>query len=312
MAESKGKRASRVNRGEGVVAHRVAGSNWSYVATNADYANICSLSASKISRPKSSRVCAEVRSKHSSRAKASVSQAIVCFSRLTDLTEELVSSLKDSNITKHVLFVSGLPVEATISRLKALKIRSLDRLHLADKENRESEAMLIQRFFVGMTDPVGNPTITDAWIEGDELVLLSASFQRLKIPRSKLDRFLGTNSDKWLQFEMDEDGSFLYWPHADAHFGWKQLEQLVDPTKSVQDQKKTDQFKRLYGHAIRAVRESAGLKQIEIDGLTDRQLRRIENGEQMASPKALESLAKAHKLDISDYMNRLAAMTRAG
>jgi transcriptional regulator with XRE-family HTH domain len=67
----------------------------------------------------------------------------------------------------------------------------------------------------------------------------------------------------------------------------------------------------LYGHAIRAVRESAGLKQIEIDGLTDRQLRRIELGEQMASPKALESLAKAHGLEISDYMNRLAAMTRA-
>jgi hypothetical protein len=32
----------------------------------------------------------------------------------------------------------------------------------------------------------------------------------------------------------------------------------------------------------------------------------------MASPKALESLAKAHELDISDYLNRLAAMTRAG
>lgn len=302
MGESKRKRTGRVNRGAAVVAHRVAGTDWSYIATNADHANICLRFANQISRSISSRIHAAVRLKHSSRA-------VVCFSRLTDLTDELVLSLKDSKITKHILFVSGLPIEAMTSRLKALKIRSLDRLHLVDKENPASEAMLIRRFFVGMTDQIGNPTITDAWIEGDELVLLSASFQRLRIPRSKLDRFLGNNRDKWLRFEIDEDGSFLHWPHADVHFGWKQFEQLVDPTKSIQDQKKNDQFKRLYGNAIRMLRESVGLKQIEIDGVTDRQLRRIEHGEQMASPKALESLAKAHGLDVSDYMNRLAALT---
>ncbi|MBU6175560.1 MAG: hypothetical protein KGQ60_17260, partial [Planctomycetes bacterium] len=295
MAKSKGKRTSRVSRGGVVVAHRVEGGNWSYVATNSDYADVCRHSAIKVSRPTRPRKRAAVRYQKPSSVKRVASRSIVCFSRLADLTDEVVSQLRESQITKQVVFVGGSPVEAVTPRLMALQIRSPDRLHIADKKDSTSEAMLIHRLFAGMREVGQDPTIVDAWVEGDQLVLLSAAFQRLSIPFSKLDRFLGNNRDEGQRFEIDEDGRFLYWPHADVHFGWKQLEQLVDPTKSLQDQKKTDRFKRLYGNAVRKLRESAGLKQTEIDGLTDRQLRRIESGEQMASSKALESLAKAHR-----------------
>ena len=63
---------------------------------------------------------------------------------------------------------------------------------------------------------------------------------------------------------------------------------------------------RRYGAAIRKVREEAGISQSKIEGLTERQLRRIEQGECRATRTALAALAKAHGLDANAYMERLA------
>ncbi|MFM8724453.1 MAG: hypothetical protein ACKON9_04935, partial [Planctomycetaceae bacterium] len=61
--------------------------------------------------------------------------------------------------------------------------------------------------------------------------------------------------------------------------------------------------------AIKSLREDTGLKQKEIHGLTDRQLRRIEQGEQIVTSKALEALAKSHGMEIGDYMRELGRRT---
>lgn len=151
------------------------------------------------------------------------------------------------------------------------------------------------------------PTILGAWVEGEELVLLSARFERLPVSLKKLEKYIGKTKAKIRQFEIDEDGRFLFWPHADAHLGWEQMMQIVDPTSAVAAKKKTDDFNRKYGAAIRSLREEAELKQAAIAGLTERHLRRIEQGKQSATSAALKSLAKAHGMKIDDYMKELAA-----
>ena len=65
-----------------------------------------------------------------------------------------------------------------------------------------------------------------------DLVVLFPAFDRLRVPLSKLTKHLGTNKDEIGAFEIDEDGSFLYWPHADVHLGPDQLHAMVDPTCS--------------------------------------------------------------------------------
>ena len=52
--------------------------------------------------------------------------------------------------------------------------------------------------------------------------------------------------------------------------------------------------------------EEAGLAQSKIPDLTERQLRRIEQGEGRATSKALAALAAAHGLALDDYLDRLA------
>ena len=229
-------------------------------------------------------------------------------SRLTDLSRNIVPHSERTAKTKQVVFINELPIEAVVDRLISLQIRSSHRIHIASKRDKASEADLLYRLFSGMAEHDGTKSIVDAWVEGEDLVLLSPSFDRMIVPSTKLSRFLGNDLSKLSSFEIDEDGRFLHWPHSDSHLGWKQLHQLIDPTVALEDAKKSDQFKVKYGNAIRTLRESSGLKQSDIVGLTPRQLRRIEHGEQIVSKKSLGALSLAHGIPIDTYLRKLAKL----
>src|SRR5205823_295253 len=106
------------------------------------------------------------------------------------------------------------------------------------------------RVVSGMTHSDGSNAIVDAWIENEQLVLLSPSFARMIVPLEQIARFIGTDKSQVGTFEIDEDGRFLYWPHADVHLGWTQFRQIIDPASAVADIKKTEKFNQRYGTAI--------------------------------------------------------------
>ncbi len=148
--------------------------------------------------------------------------------------------------------------------------------------------------------------ILDAWFEGSNLVVLSADHDRLEIPFDDLERFLGSVGGLAQEFEIDDDGRFLEWPHADCHLGWLQLKQLIDPQARLASLKRSQAFQNQYGAAIRALRESQGIRQSQIVGLNERQVRRIEQGQQFPTVSALRHLAQAHRLSLSQYLDKLA------
>ena len=80
---------------------------------------------------------------------------------------------------------------------------------------------------------------------------------------------------------------------------------LLDPAELRKAQLRSAGFNERYGAAIRRVREVSGIVQSKVDGLTDRQLRRIEQGESRATTAAISAPAKAHGLDPSAYVDRL-------
>lgn len=149
--------------------------------------------------------------------------------------------------------------------------------------------------------------MVDAWIEDGRLVLLAPSFERLAVPLDRLADLIGKDKRTAGAFEIDEEGRYLYWPHADVHLGWDQFVQIVDPTAALSDRQKTAEFNRRYGAAIRALREEHGLRQSEVDGVTERHLRRVEHGEQAASKATLSALATAHKMSLDEYLKALAS-----
>lgn len=278
------------------------------VATNALYGRLCRKSLQMLPTACRNRIelnaFASLDEVRLPKAKAA---STVYVSRLADLpTAGAKKALQTTGDWRQLLFLESLPVEAMPNRLLQLSIRNPHRLHLAAEREPELIGALIFRLFSGMAQADGPQPIVDAWVEGEHLVLLSPAFDRLAVPLQELARFIGTNDEQIEAFEIDDDGRFLFWPHADVHLGWEQLLQIIDPSAALAAKQKSDQFNQRYGEAIRALREEHGLTQSGIFGLTERHLRRVEHGRQAASKSTLEALANAHQLSLQEYLKQLA------
>jgi hypothetical protein len=55
------------------------------------------------------------------------------------------------------------------------------------------------------------------------------------------------------------------------------------------------------------LREASGLKQSGIQGLSEREVRRLESGRHMPQYRSLERLAAAHGVSVEEYVAALAA-----
>lgn len=281
------------------------------IVTNPDYGKLVRRFMRKLSRESRSKLDLQTYSSWDEMElpKARLGQWIstLIVSRVADIPERLPARAPTDPLAKHLLFSEGIPIEGVASRLPRLNIRDAHRLHVAHERDPESIRNIVFRTLMGITDADGLERIVDAWVEDERLVLLSPSFERLSVPLEKLRRYIGSDPEEAANFEIDEDGSFVYWPHADAHFGWEQFLYLVDPAAAVAARQKTEAFNRRYGAAIRSLREKAGLKQSDIKGITERNLRRVEHGELAASKATLVALARAHGLPLEDYLKDLAA-----
>ena len=75
---------------------------------------------------------------------------------------------------------------------------------------------------------------------------------------------------------------------------------------ALKARQKSHEFNKRYGKAVQTVREKAGLKRGDINGISEKQVARIEKGECRATSNAIDALAKAHQLEANDYMRKLA------
>lgn len=159
-----------------------------------------------------------------------------------------------------------------------------------------------------MTDADQENRIVDAWWEGTTLVVVSPTpegFRKLRVPLEKLPVLQKLSPEQRQKLEIDEEGTFLYWPGGDIHLGWEQFEYTVDKAAGLKAKQQTEAFNRAYGAAIRKLRREKGLRQSDIEGLTARQVGRIESGRRATLP-ALQKLAQSHGMSVTEYMDELA------
>jgi hypothetical protein len=226
---------------------------------------------------------------------------------LESITENLQSM---QGLDKHyLLFVSSsTPVMAVPERVTRLKIRSPERIHLSMTLNEHDEESLIGRLLRSLAFGITRESVLDAWWENDVFVVLSPTFKRLHVPIAKLPALRNKSKEDLRDFQIDKDGSYVFWPKLDVHLGWDQFTQAVDSEAYMKARQKSDDFNRRYGVAIRTLREKSGLNQSQIEGLTPRQVRRIELGECRATHAALAKLAHAHRITTPQYMSQIASL----
>jgi Protein of unknown function (DUF2442) len=213
----------------------------------------------------------------------------------------------------HLLFTEPTTHPDQIAQwMRRTNIRAESRLHVVKVDDLDAPQVshLLGRicFALGHDGIRGN--IIDAYIVGASLFVRGPKHRMLHVPTDKLPSLRGKPRDVLRNFEIDPDGSFIYWPDIDVHLGWNQFLQAVDPEELRKAQQRNEGFNVRYGAAIRRLREEARIAQSKVEGITERQLRRIEQGECRATASAIADLAKAHDLDVNTYMEKVANAMR--
>jgi hypothetical protein len=230
----------------------------------------------------------------------------------TFIDREKIRRLRNLKRAKiFLLFQGDLPFEAVADRMVWLGLHDDKRICIV-AEDKEVETF-VERILLALDRGGYEGRIIDARWEGDTLVVVSPAancFNKLRVPLEKLPVFQGRNRQELENFEIDEEGIFIYWPDLDIHLGWEQFEQAVDKGAYLKAKQQSEAFNKAYGVAIRELRQESQLRQSDIKGLTPRQVGRIERGECRATHNALSKLARAHKMSISDYMNALADLMK--
>jgi hypothetical protein len=209
----------------------------------------------------------------------------------------------------HLLFTGPATHPDQVAQwMRSTNIRSENRLHVVKVEDMEAPqvSQLLGRVCFALGRDENRGSIIDAYLVGDRLFVRGPKHRMLKVPLDSIHALRGQPQSAVRNYSIDPDGSFIDWPDLDVHLGWNQFLQAVDPAELRKAQQRSAGFNERYGAAIRRVREAAGIQQSKVKGLTDRQLRRIEQGESRATSAAITALAAAHGLDANAYMERLA------
>jgi Helix-turn-helix domain len=223
------------------------------------------------------------------------------------LTDERVAPVLSSAF--HLLFTEPTTHPDQVAQwMRMTKIRSESRLHVVKVDDLQAPqvSQLLGRVCFALRPDGRRGNLIDAYLAGDSLLVRGPKHRMLHVPVRSIPALRGQPRNVLRNLQIDPDGSFIYWPDLDVHLGWNQFLQAVDPEELRKAQQRSEGFNKRYGAAIRKLREAAGLSQSKVEGITERQLRRIEQGECRATSRALTALAKAHGLEVNAYMERLA------
>jgi hypothetical protein len=152
--------------------------------------------------------------------------------------------------------------------------------------------------------------IADASIADDLLFVTSCAMEPFEVPLDKISALRSLRPSDRSKFEIDDDGSFLHWPGPDIHLDLDSIRVAIDPSARRRAFEAKAIRNLRYGKAIARLRLEKGLKQSDISGLSERQVRRIERGESSGS-ESLSRMAAAHGMSFDQYLNELATITAA-
>ena len=152
--------------------------------------------------------------------------------------------------------------------------------------------------------------IASASIDDAKLVVWSCEPRRFEVPVSEIPALQKIPTHALTKFELSASGSRLRWPDADVDVNLDTIREHADPEVRREHEVHARQEASRYADAIRRFREERGLKQSDIEGLTDRQVRRLEEGDTVPQIDTLRRLAAAHGMTIDNYLRELAKRSR--
>lgn len=136
----------------------------------------------------------------------------------------------------------------------------------------------------------------------NSLIVMGCNLTTWEIPFKSLPCLDRVPESEKSNFEIDVDGSYLYWQCADLHVDLEDLKAAIDPEFRQELLVESLEYGKSFGKAIAAVRKAHKLTQNEINGISDRHLRRIENEGHQPTLDTLKKLSTSHGLDLENYL----------
>jgi ribosome-binding protein aMBF1 (putative translation factor) len=169
----------------------------------------------------------------------------------------------------------------------------------------------VRRMVLARQSHAEDQLIASAILEDDKLVVWSCEPKRYEVDASEITALARMSSQARADFEVTSSGSRIHWRSADVDLNLDAIRAHGDPAVRREHDVMRRREAARYADAIRRLREERGLQQSEIEGLSERHVRRLEGGETIPHSSTLKKLAAAHEMSVDGYLAELATRSRA-
>jgi hypothetical protein len=206
-------------------------------------------------------------------------------------------------------------------RLQALFVRTdtptllpqmLDRAGLHSIRNMlvHSDSSVPKRVLTAWLRNAQAELVAEATVAGHRLIVVSCEPRTYEVGFDEMPALRKVQPRDRESFELAEDGSFIHWPSADIHLDLDAIRAVIDPKWRKKSERIRQMHGREYGVAMAVLRKDHRLRQTDIAGVSERQLRRIEESGAV-SVRTIELLARAHRMTLPHYLDAVARKLRA-
>lgn len=248
-------------------------------------------------------------------AKPTVAKGIkrLAVARLVDLDErpaELRLLVRSPSGLRMPLVLMGLGRRMSLSGFRLLVLLASRFAGTRDAPYVAGDVNTVRRIIGAHAMGAERQLIASASVEDGMLSVWSCEPRLYQCAVSDIPPLARLSGSRVRAVQVSRSGSRLHWDDGDVDLDLDAIRQHADPEirKAAEAKYRSDVIQ--YGKAIRKLREESGLRQNQIPGLSDREVRRLEQGEVLPHSGTLQKLAKAHGHTVEAYMHALAALSR--
>ncbi len=162
-----------------------------------------------------------------------------------------------------------------------------------------------KRVFTAWSLGCPDQLIATAQVIDDELFVVACDHTLFRIGFEEMPALKRILEEQRSSFTISSEGSYIHWPEADVHIDLDAVRYLKDDEWREKKDRERLMYDIRFGEAVATLRKKSGLKQAEIQGLSERHVRRIEKGER-TKVDTLAVLARSHRLSLKKYLDEIA------
>jgi hypothetical protein len=222
----------------------------------------------------------------------------------TGLTEvaDVVKKANEKKFLRALFIREDIPAEWLPQMLGLAELRMVRNMIVHSNEDWQTPLRVIRAWKLGSQHDL----IARAKASGDILLILNCALEPFEVRFENLPALKKIPKSERPNFTLSETGSYIHWASGDVHLDVDAVRYATNEEWRKKMDLESLTHNKMFGKVIAQVRKKHKLDKTDIPGVSDRQLRRIENDGARPSIATLTALAKAHDMTINDYLNDLA------